>query len=68
MCVVARGEHLAAIRARGLTLRIGGRERIARVEASDDPAVFGPQDYVLCALKAHQAWEVADRFAPLLGS
>jgi 2-dehydropantoate 2-reductase len=67
VCAVARGEHLAAIRARGLILRIGGQERIARVEASDDPAAFGPQDYVLCALKAHQAWEVADRFAPLLG-
>jgi 2-dehydropantoate 2-reductase len=67
VCVVARGEHLAAIRAHGLTLRIGGREKIARVKASDDPAACGPQDYVLCALKAHQAWEVADRFAPLLG-
>lgn len=67
VCVVARGEHLAAIRARGLTLRIGGREKIARVEASDDPAAFGQQDYVLCALKAHQAYESADRFAPLLG-
>jgi 2-dehydropantoate 2-reductase len=67
VCVVVRGEHLAAIRARGLKLRIAGKEKIARVEASDDPAAFGPQDYVLCALKAHQAYEVADRFAPLLG-
>jgi len=65
--VVARGEHLAAIRARGLTLRIGGGEKTARVRATDDPAELGPQDYVLCALKAHQAQEAADRFAPLLG-
>jgi 2-dehydropantoate 2-reductase len=65
--VVARGEHLSAIVKRGLTLRIGGREKIARVPASEDPAAFGPQDYVLCALKAHQAWEAADRFGPLLG-
>jgi 2-dehydropantoate 2-reductase len=67
VCVIARGEHLAAIRARGLTLRIGGREKVARVEASDDPSAFGEQDFILCALKAHQAYEVADRFAPLLG-
>jgi 2-dehydropantoate 2-reductase len=65
--VVARGEHLAAIRARGLKLRIGGQEKVTRIEASDDPATLGPQDYILCALKAHQAYEVADRFAPLLG-
>jgi 2-dehydropantoate 2-reductase len=65
--VVARGEHLAAIHARGLKLRIGGQEKAARVEASDDPATLGQQDYVLCALKAHQAYEVADRIAPLLG-
>jgi 2-dehydropantoate 2-reductase len=64
---IARGEHLAAIRARGLTLRIGGQEKTARVRATDDPAELGPQDYVLCALKAHQAYEAADRFAPLLG-
>jgi 2-dehydropantoate 2-reductase len=67
VCAVARGDHLAAMRARGLTLRIGGREKTARVRATDDPAELGPQDYVLCALKAHQAHEVADRFAPLLG-
>jgi 2-dehydropantoate 2-reductase len=65
--VVARGEHLTAIRARGLKLRIGGLEKVARVQASDDPSTLGQQDYVLCALKAHQAYEVADRFAPLLG-
>ncbi len=64
---VARGEHLAAMRARGLTLRIGGREKTARVRATDDPGELGPQDYVFCALKAHQAHEVANRFAPLLG-
>jgi 2-dehydropantoate 2-reductase len=65
--VIARGDHLAAIQARGLTLRIGGHVRTARVRASAGPSEFGPQDYVLCALKAHQAYEVANAFAPLLG-
>jgi 2-dehydropantoate 2-reductase len=65
--VVARGAHLEAIRVRGLRLRIGGGEKTVRVPASDDAAEFGQQDFVLCALKAHQAYEAADRFAPLLG-
>ena len=65
--VIARGDHLAVIQARGLTLRIGGHERTAKVRASAEPFEFGPQDYVLCALKAHQSHEVAHAFAPLLG-
>lgn len=65
--VVARGAQLAAIRRDGLRLRIEGAERVARPVASDDPADLGPQDTVVIALKAHQAWEVADRVAPLLG-
>jgi 2-dehydropantoate 2-reductase len=67
VCVVARGEHLRAIRAHGLKLLIDGREKRVRIGASDDAAAFGPQDYVLCALKAHQAHECARLFAPLLG-
>lgn len=64
---VARGAHLDAMRRGGLRLRVGGHERVARFPVSDDPAELGPQDYVICALKAHQAHESAARFAPLLG-
>jgi len=67
VCVVARGPHLEAIRTRGLKLIVNGRETVARVAASDDPRDFGPQDFVLCTLKAHQAYEAAPSFAPLLG-
>jgi len=67
VCVVARGAHLKAIQENGLKLLIEGRERTARVAAQDDPAGFGPQDFVLCALKAHQAYDSARTFAPLLG-
>ncbi|HEY2462535.1 MAG TPA: 2-dehydropantoate 2-reductase [Steroidobacteraceae bacterium] len=67
VCVVARGAQLEAIRARGLTLKIHGADKIAKVAADADPAVFGPQDVVICALKAHQAFESAAAFAPLLG-
>jgi 2-dehydropantoate 2-reductase len=58
---------LEAIRKNGLKLLINGQERVARPKASDDPAELGFQDYVICAMKAQQAWEVADRFRPLLG-
>jgi 2-dehydropantoate 2-reductase len=67
VCVVARGAHLDAIQKRGLTLQIHGAERVAKVAADSDPAAFGPQDVVICTLKAHQAFESAPAFAPLLG-
>ncbi|MDP1964633.1 MAG: 2-dehydropantoate 2-reductase N-terminal domain-containing protein, partial [Reyranella sp.] len=41
--VVARGAHLDAIRARGLTLLTGDRKIVAPVRASDRPADLGPQ-------------------------
>ena len=65
--LIARGAQLSAIRKSGLKLQIDGEERVARLPASELPATFGPQDVVIVALKAHQAWEVADRMAPLLG-
>ena len=66
--VIARGEHLNAIRSNGLKLLIGGQEKIAKVPASDNPEDFDSQDYVICTLKAHQSHECANYFAPLLGS
>ncbi len=65
--VVARGNHLRAIRDHGLTLRIDGQEKTVRLPASDNPAEFAQQEFVICALKAQQAWQAAALFAPLLG-
>jgi 2-dehydropantoate 2-reductase len=67
VCVVARGAHLQAIQEHGLKLVIQGREKVARVAAAEDPRAFGVQDVVICALKAHQAYDSAPAFAPLLG-
>jgi 2-dehydropantoate 2-reductase len=67
VCVVARGAQLDAIRERGLTLKIHGAEKVAKVAADSDPKRFGRQDVVICTLKAHQAFESARAFAPLLG-
>jgi 2-dehydropantoate 2-reductase len=66
VAVIARGAHLEAIRQRGLKLIIDGHERVAWLPAANDPRQFGPQDFVICALKAHQAYEAAVSFAPLL--
>lgn len=65
--LIARGAHLQAVREAGLRLRIGEDETVARLAGSAEPAEFGPQDYVIIALKAHQAWESAEAIAPLLG-
>ncbi len=67
VCVIARGAHLDAIRKNGLTLLIQGQKKNVKIPASNNPADFGPQDYVICALKAHQSHESAEQFAPLLG-
>ncbi len=65
--LVARGPHLEAIRAKGLTLIEDGRETSHRIRASDDPAELGPQDYVVITLKAHSVPAIVGRLAPLLG-
>jgi 2-dehydropantoate 2-reductase len=67
VCAIARGAHLAAIRTDGLTLIEDRQTRTVRLPASDDPTAFGPQDVVICALKAQQAHANAGKFAPLLG-
>jgi 2-dehydropantoate 2-reductase len=64
--IVARGPHLGAIRARGLSLRKGGEEHTWRIRATDDPRELGEQDYVIVGMKAHSVPAVVEQFAPLL--
>lgn len=65
--VVARGPHLEAIRARGLVLRSGGREEVAKVAATSNAADLGPQDYVITTLKAHSLPPIVEQMTPLFG-
>jgi 2-dehydropantoate 2-reductase len=65
--LVARGPHLAAMKANGLTLIEEGETKTFAVNASDDPAALGPQDYVIVTLKAHSVPPVVDRMQPLIG-
>ena len=64
--VVARGEHLAAICANGLTLEMPKETVKARVTASAEPCDLGPQDLVLVCVKAPALPDVAAGIAPLL--
>jgi 2-dehydropantoate 2-reductase len=65
--LVARGAHLAAMRANGLTLLVGDETRVVRPRCTDNPAELGPQDYVIICLKAHSITGVLDQMQPLLG-
>ncbi len=64
--LIARGAHLAAMRAGGVRLLIDDEERIARPRCIEHPAEAGPQDYVIVTLKAHSFPGVAGLMAPLL--
>ena len=64
---IARGAHLAAMHKNGLRLRGNGEEHVVRCLCTDDPAEAGPQDYLIVALKAHQAYDTAETMAPMLG-
>jgi 2-dehydropantoate 2-reductase len=67
LSLVARGAHLAAMQAQGLTLRSKGETLNLRVNASDGVAGFGPQDAVFIALKAYGIAAMLPQLAPLLG-
>ncbi|MCW5750446.1 MAG: 2-dehydropantoate 2-reductase [Alphaproteobacteria bacterium] len=67
VAVVARGAHLAAIIEQGLGLQTrDGRLARLPIEASDDPARFGPQDCVILAVKQPALPAIAGRLASLL--
>jgi 2-dehydropantoate 2-reductase len=65
--LVARGAHLAAIRADGLKLRSNKESLALRVNAGDGVAGLGLQDAVFIALKAYSIAAMLPRLAPLVG-
>lgn len=68
VAIVARGPHLAAIRAKGLTLIEEGADPVTvQVRASDSADDLGPQDYVIVTLKAHSVPPVVGAMQPLIG-
>jgi 2-dehydropantoate 2-reductase len=65
--VLARGAHLEAMRANGVTLLHGEQTIRGEVRASERPADLGEQDFVLVTLKANLLPVFARGAAPLLG-
>jgi 2-dehydropantoate 2-reductase len=65
--IVARGAHLAAIKANGLVVHAHDGTHHLHPAASDDPAALGPQDAVVVTVKTPAHPAVAAGIAPLLG-
>ena len=64
---VARGAHLAAMRANGLAIEGPVPLHVPRVAATGDPATVGPVDLILVAVKL---WDTADairQMQPMVG-
>lgn len=53
VALVARGRHLEALRAHGLTLRSGEEDRILRIPAHEAPHEAGPADVILLCVKLY---------------
>jgi 2-dehydropantoate 2-reductase len=65
---VARGAHLAAIRAKGLTVRSRLVEDFTvPARATDDPAESSPADLVLFCVKTYDTESAAERLRPAVG-
>ena len=65
--LVARGGHLAAMKARGLTLKQAGETHVVHPRVTDQPSELGPQDFIILTLKAHGLAGVIGQLAPLIG-
>lgn len=67
--VLARGESLVTIAARGIELIEPDSSTVVATDlnVSDDASVLGSQDAVMLAVKAHQLVDVADKVPDLLG-
>ena len=65
---IARGPHLEAIRAHGLSITSGaGDIVIAPAQATDDPAGIGPVEFVLFSVKLYDTHAAGAMLAPLIG-
>jgi 2-dehydropantoate 2-reductase len=65
---IARGAHLAAIRADGLKIESAlGDLHLPDVQVTDDPAAVGPVDIVLFAVKLWDTEKAGELARPLIG-
>ena len=66
--LLARGNHLAAVAARGLEVRMPDESFVATPDVSADPAVLVGCDYVLVAVKGYSLGEIAPALAAAANS
>lgn len=67
--LIARGEHLAAIRRDGLRIISDDfGDQTYRLKAGDSPAEIGSVDYVILGVKAHSLTQIAPSVGPLTQS
>ncbi|MFC7251389.1 ketopantoate reductase family protein [Halomicroarcula sp. GCM10025324] len=66
--LIARGDHLSALKVDGLRLESGLGDTTVDCPATDDPADVGVCDYVLVCVKAQDTREAATQLDPLLGA
>ncbi len=64
---IARGPHLAAMQANGVTLKSGEETIVVRPRCIADAAEAGVQDYVVVTLKAHSLPAAAPDIAKMMG-
>ena len=65
---ITRGEHLRAIRSKGLRVdSINGDFRVDPARATDDPATVGEVEYILVAVKSWQMRDAIETMRPLVG-
>ena len=64
---IARGDTLAALRAKGIRVKTLRGETGGRVEATDNPKTLGVQDAVVVAVKAPALPAIVDGLKPLIG-
>ncbi|QRV16350.1 2-dehydropantoate 2-reductase [Haloterrigena salifodinae] len=65
--LIARGDHLEALRTDGLRLESVAGETTIELPATDDPGEIGPCDYVLFCVKAYDTRDAAGDLEPLFG-
>ena len=65
--LIARGPHLAAMQANGVTLLSGGERVVVHPRAVPDAGEAGIQDYVIVTLKAHGLPQAAPAIAQMMG-
>ncbi len=66
---LARGEHLRAIRERGLQIKsVHGDFTIFPAQATDTPAEVGPVDLILFCTKTYDTENVAEALRPCVGA